>query len=231
LLQFTAADTVSLTLTPSVTSITLSGIVSVPDGSAAAPSIKIGGEENGFYSSASDVRVATAGVHRWTFNSSGVLAAGASGGTIQSAAGSVSGPPYAYAAETNSGWYRIGSGNFGFAIGGVKYVDWATTLAQFVMPVQARIPLSSETTGTLTTASANKKINASGGITLPASVFTADDAIIIDGNGTARTITRGSGLTMYVNGADSATATLQANGVMGVTYRSATVCILTGNVA
>ena len=98
-------------------------------------------------------------------------------------------------------------------------------------PLTARIAASSETTSTLTSASANKTIIATGGITLPASVFTAGDLLTIDGGGTARTITRGSGLTMYVNGTDSATATLTANGVMGVWFRSATVCILTGNVS
>ena len=97
--------------------------------------------------------------------------------------------------------------------------------------IHARPLASTETTGTLTSASANKTIIATGGITLPASVFSAGDMLTIDGGGTARTITRGSGLTMYVNGTDSATATLTANGVMGVWYRSATVCILTGNVS
>lgn len=96
--------------------------------------------------------------------------------------------------------------------------------------LQARVAASSETSGTLTSASANKQITAAGGITIPASVFAAGDCILIDGGGTARTITRGSGLTMYKAGSDSATATLAANGVMGVRFRSATVCVLTGDV-
>lgn len=95
----------------------------------------------------------------------------------------------------------------------------------------SRIQLSSETTGTLTSASANKKILATGGITLPNSVFTAEDIVIIEGNGTARTITRGAGVTMYIAGTDSATGTLTANGVMGVTWRTASICILTGNIS
>jgi hypothetical protein len=88
-----------------------------------------------------------------------------------------------------------------------------------------------ETTGTLTAASANDVIAASGGITLPASVFAARDTITIDANGTARTITRGSGLTMYFNGSDVASATLAAQGMMTAYYRSATVCIITGNLS
>lgn len=97
---------------------------------------------------------------------------------------------------------------------------------------RARSPLSTETTGTLTAAnSANAKIIATGGITIPASVFAAGDSIYIDGGGTARTITRGAGLAMYIAGTDSATGTLTANGVMGVHFRTTTVCILSGNVS
>ena len=97
--------------------------------------------------------------------------------------------------------------------------------------IQSRIQSSSETNGTLTGASANKQITATGGITLPSGTFAAGDCILIDGGGTNRTITRGSGLTMYVDGSNSATATLDANGVMGVRFRSASVCVLTGDVS
>jgi hypothetical protein len=91
--------------------------------------------------------------------------------------------------------------------------------------------LSSETTGTLTVASANRIIQASGGVTLPASVFQAGDIIMIDGNGTNRTITRGTGLTMNFAGVDTATVTLAGTGTMGVYFRSATVCIVTGAIS
>jgi hypothetical protein len=94
-----------------------------------------------------------------------------------------------------------------------------------------RIRLSSETTGTLTAVSANRLILASGGVTLPASVFQARDIIVIDGNGGARTITRGAGLTMNFAGVDTASVTLTATGTMGIYYRSATVCIITGAIS
>lgn len=234
-LQFTAADTVSLTLTPSVTDLTVSGVLSIATKSSPNPSVYATGDtDTGIcWETNNNLSIIVGGARHWRINSTAGFFGdfGTGSPQLKPTVGSVSAPNFTFSGDDNTGLYRIGADNIGFALGGVKYVDWATTLAQFVMPVQARIPLSSETTGTLTVASANKKINASGGITLPASVFTADDAIIIDGNGTARTITRGSGLTMYVNGTDSATATLTANGVMGVTYRSATVCILTGNVS
>jgi len=91
--------------------------------------------------------------------------------------------------------------------------------------------LSTETTGTLTVASANRIIQASGGITLPSGVFAAGDIIMIDGNGTNRTITRGTSLVMNFAGVDTATVTLAGTGTMGIYFRSATVCIVTGAIS
>jgi hypothetical protein len=91
--------------------------------------------------------------------------------------------------------------------------------------------MSSETTGTLTIVSANRIIQASGGITLPSGVFAAGDIIMIDGNATNRTITRGTSLVMNFGGVDTATVTLAGTGTMGVYFRSATVCIVTGAIS
>lgn len=90
---------------------------------------------------------------------------------------------------------------------------------------RARVPRSSEA-GTPTSASANKKMLLTGGATIDSG--TADDFYLMDPGTSARTITRGSGMTMYVNGADSATATLAANQMGAVHYRSSTVVVLTG---
>lgn len=100
--------------------------------------------------------------------------------------------------------------------------DW--TAAQAIRP-----KLSSETTGTLTSASANKVLQLTGGITVPNSVFTALDTMVLDPGTSSRTITRGSGVTMYVNGTDSASATVAANTLASLHYRSASVCILSGS--
>jgi hypothetical protein len=113
----------------------------------------------------------------------------------------------------------------GTAIGGT------TAAAGTFSDLTGRIRLSAESTGTLTAVSANRLILASGGVTLPASVFQARDIILIDGNGSARTITRGAGLTMNFSGVDTASVTLTATGTMGVYYRSATVCIVTGAIS
>jgi hypothetical protein len=118
----------------------------------------------------------------------------------------------------------------GGAIDGTS-VGSSTPAAGTFTDLTGKARLSSETTGTLTVASANRIIQATGGITLPSGVFAAGDIIMIDGDGSNRTITRGSGLTMLFAGVDSATVTLAGTGTMGVYYRSATVCIVTGAIS
>jgi hypothetical protein len=225
LVQFTAADTISLTLTPSVTSYTAA------IGSATAAAFAFAGDpDTGMFSTgANNLELTTGGTARLNLSSTRVSFAGT--GQVRLPDGVLASPGLAFGNETGTGFYRIGANNWAGATGGTKFVDIASALIDFSVPVRARVPASTETTGTLTAASANRKIVATGGITLPASVFVAEDAIVIDGGGTARTITRGAGLTMYINGVDSATGTLTANGIMGVHYRSATVCILTGNIS
>lgn len=95
--------------------------------------------------------------------------------------------------------------------------------------IKSRVQISSEQTGTLTTTSANASVQCSGGITLANGVFTAGDYILFDAGGGNRTFTRGSGLTMYLNGVDSASATLPANTIGSVSWRSSSVCVLSGS--
>ena len=88
---------------------------------------------------------------------------------------------------------------------------------------------SSETTGTLTAASRNRIVNCTGNITLDDGVFATRDWVLFDPGTSARTFTRAAGLTMYVNGTDSASATLPANTIGAVVWRSATVAVLSGS--
>ena len=120
-----------------------------------------------------------------------------------------------------------------FANGGVTLTHDAT-LDGLVLGgggLQAGMALSTETTGTLTSVSANKYIVATGGVTLPNSVFSGGQWQKILAGASSRTITRGSGVTMYVNGVDSATATLASRGTMNVFWESASVCYLEGDVS
>jgi hypothetical protein len=103
-----------------------------------------------------------------------------------------------------------------------------TTDTQTLTNKNIRVPTSSETTGTLTSASANTTVQCSGGVTLDDGVFTAGDYIMFDAGASSRTFTRAAGCTMYVNGADSASATLAAHTLGSVYWRSATVCVLSG---
>jgi hypothetical protein len=95
--------------------------------------------------------------------------------------------------------------------------------------ITGRVAVSVEVSGTLTIASANRQILANGNITIPAGIFSSGDIIIIDPNGTNRTINTSGGLTMYFNNTAVSSVTLQANGIMGVKFRSPTVCVISGN--
>ena len=149
------------------------------------------------------------------------VASGGTGGASQSAARAGLGLG-TIATQAASAVAITGGTIDGTAIGGT------TPAAGTFTDLSGRVAASSETSGTLTVASANRVVTADNNITLPASVFAGRDVIIIDGNGSSRTITRGSGLTMLFAGVDTATVTLAGTGTMGVYFRSATTCIVTG---
>lgn len=224
LMQFTAADTISLTLTPSVTSLTLSGALRVGNGSASATAVGPSATYGIFFTSGTQIDFTINGTSVWQINSSGHIIGAASRDIYLGA-----NRRYSWVGDTDTYLENSTTDTLRLVCGGAARLTLDGSIGVFAVPVQARIPRSSETTGTLTVASANKVVPCSGGVTLPASVFTADDVVALDGNGTNRTITRGSGLTMYLNGSDVASATLAANGVGYAYYRSATVCILSGS--
>lgn len=266
LVQFTAADTVSLTLAPSVSSVTASqgaaattasGSFKNTNDNASVLGVKIGGaratvatqdaayaawvlnnasgaEKEFGRQTITAIQVtagAEVGLFTWSLMSAGTLTPMAYLSTATFRPGANDLIPLG---NTTAAWadlFLASGAVINFNNGDVTITHSSDLLSVEGGDFQANLPLSSETSGTITVASANKHILASGGITLPNSVFAARNITTIDGNGTARTITRGSGVTMYVNGTDSATATLPANGLMGVYWRTASVCILTGNVS
>lgn len=92
-----------------------------------------------------------------------------------------------------------------------------------------RIIKSAETSGTLTAASANQRIRASGNITIPSGVFTAGDTVMIQNkSGGAITITQGSGLTLTDSEGNTGTRTLANHGVVTVVFDSASVADIFG---
>jgi hypothetical protein len=93
----------------------------------------------------------------------------------------------------------------------------------------ARAAASSETTGTLTVASANRTIQATSDITIPNAVFAAGDIILIYAGASSRTITQGSSVTMRLGGtATTGSRTLAARGVAMLFFVSSSEVIVSG---
>jgi len=92
-----------------------------------------------------------------------------------------------------------------------------------------RVIASSETTGTLTVASANKTIQATGDITIPNAVFSAGDIILIYAGASSRTITEGSSVTMRLGGSSTTgSRTLAARGVAVLFFVSSSEVVVSG---
>lgn len=227
LVQFTAADTVSLTLTPTPTSVQ-AGV-----GSASAPSFSFSTDTNtGVYWDSADVVALGAGgtraMHAGTF---GVVI---DSGPVYGQDGTVSAPGHTFINDQDCGLYRIGANNIGIALSGTKYGDLAPTLFDFTAPTRAKMPVSSETTGTLTSASARKKVNATGGITLDGNVFAADDFMLIYAGASSRTLTQGAtgSPTQRLHGsATTGNLTIAAYGFAIVHWVSATEWSVMGDVS
>lgn len=117
----------------------------------------------------------------------------------------------------------------------LNYVDGVTSSIQTQLDSKTgysdptSVPKST-TSGTATLADAGKCIVLSAGMTIPASVYSAGDAISLY-NATAGdlTITQGASLTMYLAG-DGSTGnrTLATRGVMVIWFNSATDAVVSG---
>lgn len=94
--------------------------------------------------------------------------------------------------------------------------------------IKARVPRAAQTTGTLVVASADSVVSLTGNATIPASVFPADTIILIAAGSANRTLSRGAGLVMMHNGADTASVTANANTVVSVWFETTTKCVVTG---
>ena len=225
LVQFTAADTVSLTLTPEVTSIKTGA------GSSSTPAVAVGATDQGVYSTGATLVFATAATDRAYLASTAFITTV----PIRSQAGSAAAPALApNSGDADTGFYWIGADNIGVSLNGTKYADLSTTLFDFVAPARARLATSSETSGTLTAASSNKKVNASGNITIDGNVHAADDQMKIYAGASSRTLTQGTTGTPTQRLHGSSTTgnlTLAARGVAVVDFVSATEWVVSGDVS
>jgi hypothetical protein len=93
-----------------------------------------------------------------------------------------------------------------------------------------RLVAASITTGTPIATDSGKRIKCSGGVTIPVNTFADGDTLVIYGNGTSRTITQGSGLTLiWADTGGTGNRTLSAYGTCVVTFNSATEAVISGN--
>lgn len=125
LVQFTAADTISLTLTPSVTSL------QVEAGSTSATAIQGPSDPNTgiVFSSADVMDVVTGGTTRWRFSATGPLTSPGSHG-IQVGDGTLSLPGLAFVQDPDNGSYRVGANNWDLVAGGVAVLDLTATVVK-----------------------------------------------------------------------------------------------------
>jgi len=95
--------------------------------------------------------------------------------------------------------------------------------------LQTAISVSSETSGTLTSASSNKQVNASGDITINDGVHAAGDRIEIYAGASARSIVQDTGMTIRLDGtATTGTRSLAARGRIALYFVSNSEAIASG---
>lgn len=94
-----------------------------------------------------------------------------------------------------------------------------------------RVPTSSETGSTLTSASANKMVALASDPTINASVFTAGDIVLFYAGASSRTITQGT-ITQRLHGSSTTgNLTLAARGLASAYFVSASECVISGDVS
>jgi len=105
-------------------------VLSLADGSAAAPSLNFTSETTTglFRASANVLGVSVAGTSRATFTSTGMTVTGTitPTGSVHGANGTAANPSLSFASDQDTGLYRIGANNIGVAVNGAKVLDVGT---------------------------------------------------------------------------------------------------------
>lgn len=200
---------------------TFTGVQFLPNGSAAAPVLSAASDtDTGIYFTGSNAIIfATQGTQRWAMTGSQLAAAS---GNIYAGNGSVSLPTYSFNSDQDNGVYYISTNNWGLSAGGSKVVDIATTGVEVTGTLRGRLPTSSETSGTLTVASANKVVPMSGDITINDGVFADGDQIeLYNDSDVSRTITQDTGMTLRLGGTTSTgSRSIAARGIGLIRFKS-----------
>lgn len=234
LIQMTAADTVSLTLTPSVTSVTASGaglparFVNSTD-AVSNQGIRIESDRatpaNNDLVYASFLLSDSAG-NQDEFGRITVLAPDVASGsedgwmlfgvalngtltnklflsTTQFSPNSDDGIPLGASGTGFSDLFLASGGVINFSAGNYTLTHSSGAI-EASGTFRARAALSSETSGTLTAASANKRVKATAGVTINDGVFAAEDAIeIYNDSDSSITLTQDTGMTLRLAGTTS----------------------------
>lgn len=162
------------------------------------------------------------------------------------AAGSAAAPAIAHKDNVDTGMYFPSTTSVGFTIDNSLKLDVNASrllagsgvdiqVTSFGAPADGsvgprRLVDASITTGTPVAADSGKRIIATGGVTIPASVFAKGDTLVIDAGPSSRTITQGVGLTLTWEASGSTgNRTLVANGRCVVTFESATAATISGS--
>jgi hypothetical protein len=226
MLDFTGSDTVAVVTYATV--IANIGTL-LPAGSSSAPALAFGSASSdtntGFFQATGDVIGVAAGgseVARFT-----------TGGPKASLSGTASAPAWSFNAQSNLGMFRNGADNLGFAVNGALVLNLSTAGAQITGTLRARVPRSSETSGTLTAAnSANAKVKCTGDVTINDGVFAADDFIVIYAGSSSRQIIQDTGMTLRLSGtATTGTRTLAAYGRAVIDFDTNADATVSGDVS
>ena len=242
LFQCTAADTISLTLTPSVTSVTATTITIA---SSTTPIVYFYENDQASNEKVWRFEAATktfalvtrtdadgAGVAAFSFARGTGTALGAAkhGGTSWGPT-SNDGASLGTSAAAYSDAYFASGATQNYNNGNV-IVTHSSGMLEVTTGAHAARAVQVTGVGAETLAAAahrNRMLLLDGDITMDDAVFTAGDYGMLIGDGTNRTVTRAAGCTMYVNGADSATATIPAHTVTVFAWETAAIVHLTGS--
>ena len=173
-------------------------------GTVGTPGLNFSAETNsGLYrAGAGDLRLAIAGVDKYTFTAATLTIAGALalGGTVRSGDGSQSAPSYSFGSETGSGFYRASAGDVRVAISGTDRLSITASL------ISAAAAVTVLGAGTV-----------QGGLTVTQSTTNGNGLVVTpNGIGVGAVINGGSGggtaLTVVAGGTNGAGMTVSGKG-------------------
>lgn len=99
-----------------------------------------------------------------------------------------------------------------------------------ITSAQMRLKTSPESSGILTTLSANAIVHVTGDVTINPSVFSSDDCILLISNSSSHSVTQGSGMVLKLAGTSTTgTRTLAANGMCALVFNNTAEALFGGS--